>query len=77
MSRKALTFTLTVPVPSYADVAAGLQALPVCLGRTVLRWQVRASQRVELQEMDEHMRRDIGLSYEDCLREARKPFWRS
>lgn len=39
-------------------------------------WQERAEQRHHLAEMDERMRKDIGVSYADVLREADKPFWR-
>jgi uncharacterized protein YjiS (DUF1127 family) len=39
-------------------------------------WQERAEQRHHLAGMDERMRKDIGVSYADVLREADKPFWR-
>ncbi len=76
MSRKALTLTVTVPVPSPADVAGWLRGLPLRAGRAMLRWQARATERTQLLQMDERMRRDMGISYEDWLREAYKPFWR-
>lgn len=38
-------------------------------------WQERAEQRALLAAMDERMRKDIGISYVDALRESGKPFW--
>jgi uncharacterized protein YjiS (DUF1127 family) len=40
-------------------------------------WQERAEQRHHLAGMDERMRKDIGVSYADVLREADKPFWKA
>lgn len=76
MSRKALTLTVTVPVPSAGDLSGWLRGLPLRVGRAMLRWQARATERTQLLQMDERMRRDMGVSYEDWLREAYKPFWR-
>ena len=45
------------------------------LGR-IVEWQERMEQRAALSAMDERMRKDIGISYADALREADKPFWR-
>ncbi|MGH7003819.1 MAG: DUF1127 domain-containing protein [Alphaproteobacteria bacterium] len=42
----------------------------------IVEWQERAEQRVHLAGMDERMRKDIGISYADAVREADKPFWR-
>jgi uncharacterized protein YjiS (DUF1127 family) len=36
------------------------------------RWR----QRQVLRELDRHLLHDIGVSREDALREATKPFWR-
>jgi uncharacterized protein YjiS (DUF1127 family) len=55
-------------------VDSGLRAL----GRTVdlvLTWQERARQRHELQSLNDHMLRDIGLTRADVMAEATKPFW--
>lgn len=43
----------------------------------VVDWQERAEQRHHLAGMDERMRKDIGISYADALREADKPFWKA
>jgi uncharacterized protein YjiS (DUF1127 family) len=47
------------------------------LGAMLLLWQERARQRHKLAAVTEHMRRDIGLSEADILRETGKPFWRA
>lgn len=39
-------------------------------------WHERAEQRQHLAGMDERMRKDIGITYADAVREAEKPFWR-
>lgn len=41
----------------------------------VLRWQELARDRRRLQEMDERMLKDIGISRADALHEASRPFW--
>ena len=46
--------------------------------RTVGAWLVRAVERRALRELaqEAHLLSDIGLSREQALREASKPFWR-
>ncbi|HSA79397.1 MAG TPA: DUF1127 domain-containing protein [Geminicoccaceae bacterium] len=44
--------------------------------QTLLLWHERARQRRHLQELSDHMLRDIGLTRTDVLAEAYKPFWR-
>ena len=48
--------------------------------RTVTRWIARSRQRRALREIAEsndfHLLKDIGVSQEEALREAEKPFWR-
>ncbi|MXP64046.1 DUF1127 domain-containing protein [Roseomonas sp. M0104] len=39
-------------------------------------WRERAWGRRQLQEMDTHMLRDIGLSHGAAAMEAAKPWWR-
>jgi uncharacterized protein YjiS (DUF1127 family) len=41
----------------------------------VLDWQRRAQERHTLMSLDQRMLRDIGVSFADADREARKPFW--
>jgi uncharacterized protein YjiS (DUF1127 family) len=47
---------------------------------TVGRWHARSRQRRALREIAErndlHLLKDIGVSREEALREAEKPFWR-
>lgn len=50
--------------------------LPGRLLAHLLRWQERAEQRRTLQQLDDHMLRDLGLSRADVAGEADKPFWR-
>ena len=38
-------------------------------------WQDRAQQRRALSELNERMRKDIGVSHADAVRESLKPFW--
>ena len=40
-------------------------------------WQRRASTRRAMAEMDDRMADDIGLSRQDIMLEASKPFWRA
>ena len=53
-------------------------AVAVC--RSVTRWIARSRQRHALCEIAEsndfHLLKDIGVSQEEALREAEKPFWR-
>jgi uncharacterized protein YjiS (DUF1127 family) len=53
-------------------------AVAIC--RTVTRWVARSRQRRALREIAEsndfHLLKDIGVSQEEALREAEKPFWR-
>jgi uncharacterized protein YjiS (DUF1127 family) len=53
-------------------------ALAAILLHTLATWTVRSGQRKALRELAEEDRllRDIGLTREQALREAAKPFWR-
>ena len=52
----------------------------VAARRTVTRWIRHSRQRRALREIAEsndfHLLKDIGVSREEALREAEKPFWR-
>ena len=52
----------------------------VAVSRTVTRWIARSRQRRALREIAEsndfHLLKDIGVSQEEALGEAEKPFWR-
>lgn len=43
---------------------------------TVRVWRRRAHSRRQIEHLDEHLRRDIGLTREQLRREATKPFWK-
>jgi uncharacterized protein YjiS (DUF1127 family) len=45
--------------------------------RTVELWRRRAAMRGDLACLDDRMLKDIGMSREQALAEARKPFWRA
>ncbi len=47
------------------------------VGQTLLTWQQRASQRRHLATLDARLLHDTGISREDALAEARKPFWQA
>jgi uncharacterized protein YjiS (DUF1127 family) len=42
-----------------------------------LAWLERVRQRRQLQQLGDHMLKDIGLSRADVEAEASKPFWRA
>lgn len=47
--------------------------------RTLLFWVERSHQRKalgELAELNDYLLKDIGLTRDEALREAEKPFWR-
>jgi uncharacterized protein YjiS (DUF1127 family) len=78
-----LTDTLSIPPPLAADAAAPLHQSssgtpPGIRPPGWLRWIDRPLQRIALREIadDPHLLSDLGLSREDALREAAKPFWR-
>ena len=41
----------------------------------LLIWRERAQQRRQLEYLNDHMLRDIGLTRADVFAEASKPFW--
>jgi len=45
--------------------------------RSVRKWRDRSYSRRRLAELDDRLRKDIGLSAVDVWRESQKPFWRS
>jgi len=77
MSRRAITFTVTLPLPVLADAVTAVRRVVGYTGQTLLLWQRRAEQRRQLEEMPERLRRDIGLTAEQVRDQARKPFWMS
>lgn len=45
-------------------------------GRVVSNWLARRRSRQSLAVLDTHLLRDLGLTQDEALHEARKPFWR-
>ena len=72
---QANTYSFRRHVPSRP--VTGLGGLVARAVGLVLLWQERARGRKELQHLDNHMLKDIGLNRIDALREAEKPFWKS
>ena len=75
-----LTDISSIPPPQAADAAV---PLPQSSSRTLHRrgwrsWLGRRRQRIALGEIadDPHLLHDLGLTREQALREAAKPFWR-
>jgi uncharacterized protein YjiS (DUF1127 family) len=44
--------------------------------RLVQVWKERSCQRRELEQLSTSLLKDIGVSKEDAINEARKPFWK-
>jgi uncharacterized protein YjiS (DUF1127 family) len=40
-----------------------------------LRWSERSRQRADLRDLDEHLLEDIGITRQQALDEANRPFW--
>lgn len=59
---------LRQPLHLLAAGAASAQAM-------LATWQRRSRARHELEQMDEHLLTDVGLTREQVLQEAAKPFW--
>jgi uncharacterized protein YjiS (DUF1127 family) len=78
-----LTDTLSIPPAQAADPGAQLHQSRSGMRAAVRRpgwwnWLDRPLQRIALREIadDPHLLSDLGLSREEALREAAKPFWR-
>ena len=78
-----LTDPWSIPPPQAADAATPLHqsssGTSPPLGRpSWWSWLDRPLQRLALREIadDPHLLRDLGLTREEALREAAKPFWR-
>ncbi len=59
------------------DFAAAVMRDIAGAGLILLAWRRRASQRRQLAAVDARLLRDMGISREDALAEARKPFWQA
>ncbi|MEM9736533.1 MAG: DUF1127 domain-containing protein [Pseudomonadota bacterium] len=56
--------------------SAGLRMLTREVAALLVIWRRRAQTRPSLDELDDHMLRDIGLTREAAQTERAKPFWR-
>lgn len=68
----------SLPLSWQSWLSDGKNLLVLELTRAVARlrvWNQRVRSRRQLAEMDERLLRDIGLSTEQALHEAGKPFW--
>jgi uncharacterized protein YjiS (DUF1127 family) len=76
---RRLSFRDIVPSTS-PHWKARMSGLIASTRSTVGRWFARSRQRRALREIAErndfHLLKDIGVSREEALREANKPFWR-
>jgi len=77
-----LTDTFSIPSPLAADPATPRHQSSSGKQRTVRwpgwwNWLDRPFQRIALRDIADnpHLLRDIGLTREEALREAAKPFW--
>jgi uncharacterized protein YjiS (DUF1127 family) len=68
MTSEKLNMQLVRPCQETAAVRPSLVAAVAC-------WRKRARQRDELANLDEWMRRDLGVSEADVWNEVRRPFW--
>ncbi|MEA2896804.1 MAG: hypothetical protein QOJ84_2419 [Bradyrhizobium sp.] len=69
------SYSIKEPVRAGPIVAAG-QALS-SLASMIAIWLNRQQGRRELSELDDRLLADVGISREDAVWEARKPFWRT
>lgn len=53
-----------------------LAQLAVRFAGLVTRWDMVRRSRIDLQYLDDHLRKDIGKSLEEARTEAARPFWR-
>ena len=59
----------------YDDVASWPAKTLAWAWNTVLTWQSRSRDRVNLSRLDDHLLKDVGLHRSDIQPEIDKPFW--
>jgi uncharacterized protein YjiS (DUF1127 family) len=69
------SYSIKEPVRAGRIVAAG-QAVLSSLVSMIAIWLNRQQGRQDLSELDDRLLADVGISREDALWEAGKPFWR-
>jgi uncharacterized protein YjiS (DUF1127 family) len=70
------SISIKEPVRAGSSVAAG-QAVFWSLAGTIVIWLNRRQGRRDLSELDDRLLADVGISREDAVWEAGKPFWRT
>lgn len=63
---------------AYLGTLPRLPAFSVFLVRAAVKWadwRQLAQTRMTLKNLDPHLLRDVGIPYEEAMREAKKPFW--
>ncbi len=70
------TVSCSGPSSFAAFCATHLAAVAVRAADLLATWRQRAADRQQLQGLDNHMLRDVGLSRADVEFEISKPFWR-
>jgi uncharacterized protein YjiS (DUF1127 family) len=73
----AAAFSDTVPAHWNAHAGAAQAAWWVRASDVLARWLDASRSRQTLDELDEHLLRDIGLTRDEARREASKFFWQS
>ena len=53
-----------------------VRSILVSVKNTLAKWQHNYSSRIYLEELSDHMLKDIGVSRSEARDEASKPFWR-
>jgi uncharacterized protein YjiS (DUF1127 family) len=77
--RRSQSATYSVAYPGIWHTKLPLSRMAIVAGQTVSRWIARSRQRRALRAIakrDDYLLKDIGLSQDEALREADKPFWR-
>jgi uncharacterized protein YjiS (DUF1127 family) len=69
------SYSIKGPVRAGPVTSAG-QAVLSSLASMIAIWLNRQQGRRDLSELDDRLLADVGISQEDALWEARKPFWR-
>jgi uncharacterized protein YjiS (DUF1127 family) len=70
--------SVSIKEPARAGpVVAACQGGLSSLAGTIAVWLNRRQGRRDLSELDDRLLADVGISREDALGEARKPFWRT
>jgi uncharacterized protein YjiS (DUF1127 family) len=63
--------------PSVATGGRTFGALAMRAMMAIVAWADRSRERRQLQELDDRLLKDIGISRGDVERECAKPFWQS